>query len=163
MHSQPKFEQIGIENWPSGLSVPAALISLLPNEISRRARLEFSTDVDELDEVDAAILNFGHFGTLALEHHLNAPVQGTVILTSEGDYRPLRQLVDVLALKEDDLIWTAEAAKTEFLRIFADDPLIRRSARLFPVDRGPGGVAVNLRHGRGKAGRGSRGLAKPRS
>jgi hypothetical protein len=102
-----RFDQLPL-TMTRGLAKPVARIRLEPSEISARLRIEFETAADDLDRLQAAVLQSSSGLRFALVRHQHQPKPGTDILIDEQSYdaaEDLREALQVLSLRQGDLSW----------------------------------------------------------
>jgi hypothetical protein len=102
-----------LESWKG--YKPVALLSLLPNELSRKASLRFSASYDDLDSLEESAFTGKHGTVFGLVSHLGAAVPGTQLLAHEDDVaKGVSGLVDealeTLGLSPKSLRWVLEEA-----------------------------------------------------
>ncbi|MDQ8757945.1 hypothetical protein RCO27_17100 [Sphingosinicella sp. LHD-64] len=94
-------------------------LTLAPAELARRAGVTFARDHDSLDDFDAAVIDLGEGRSFGLQHHLNAPHPGTVVLLEAGNDEGVRDVVRVLKLKRQEITWAAPQLVRAVERAFA--------------------------------------------
>jgi hypothetical protein len=110
--------QIPLEQWPHGLEEDALLLTLMPEEISRRSKIVFESDHDSLDDFQGALIEFGRGKAFALQHHLNAPVPGTTVLLETGSVTALKVVISFLKLRRDEISWAAPGLEPQVDAVF---------------------------------------------
>ena len=111
-----------------------------PDEIARRAKLQFRSGFDDLDVLRWAEI-VGKRGRYALVRHQHSPTPGTEVLISSSSSSPrldLLDLLETLAITEAELVWAhpdvavakAPKKKSASLKRFAQAraPVLRKSA-----------------------------------
>lgn len=95
-------KQIALQDWPKGLSEPIAEIVFLPEEIMQDHGIAFEESDDELDLLQAAILEINHTH-YALVRYRGSAFLGTSVWTMSGA-RNKAELLDILKreLRLDD-------------------------------------------------------------
>jgi hypothetical protein len=110
--------QIPLDEWPLGLEVEALQLTLAPGEIARRTGVTFTRDHDSLDDFDAAVIDLGKGRSFGLQHHLNAPHPGIVVLL-DGSDKDVRDVVRFLKLEPQEIAWTAPQLAPAVERAFS--------------------------------------------
>lgn len=112
--------QIPLREWPLGLEEDALHLSLGPADIEVRAKLTFARDHDSLDDFDAAIVDAGDGKRFALQYHLKSPAPGTTVIFQPGATAPLRDVVKLLKLRREEILWAAPHIEPLLASIFED-------------------------------------------
>jgi hypothetical protein len=98
---------------PGGVAIPGtpvAIIDLSTEELQSRRTLQFERTFDDLDYLDAALLELPEGQRFALTRHANAPDGGTTISVFEADSfdsQLLQQILRSLDIEKTQLRWTA--------------------------------------------------------
>ncbi len=97
---------------PCGIAKPVALINLSPGEIDCRLGIKFERMIDDLDDVDVAMIQCDNGKFIALHWYPRAPVKGTVLLVDEKSAtldQELASALDYLQLTKEDLLWSLDS------------------------------------------------------
>jgi hypothetical protein len=108
-------QQIPLHQMERGLAQPVATLNLEPAEISSRLGVKFETTRDDLDDLDAAVIQSAGGRQFALVRHRHQPQAGTDILTSERSRdlgADLRDALGILRFGVGDLCWTHPTIST---------------------------------------------------
>lgn len=81
--------------------------------------LTFARDHDSLDDFDAAVIDLGEGRSFGLQHHLNAPHPGTVVLL-DGSDKDIGNVVRFLKLEPQEIAWTAPQLSRAVERAFSE-------------------------------------------
>jgi hypothetical protein len=106
--------QIPLREMERGLAQPVATVELEPNEISERLGITFEVVQDDLDQLQAALVEGAAGRQFALVRHQNQPHPGTDILTNErsSDLRAdLSEAVSLFRFGNDELRWVHPDAR----------------------------------------------------
>ncbi len=103
-------EQIRLGRWPSGNSIPIAVIDLEPEELERRYGWVFVEDSDDLDYLRYAALALSTGEQILLSRHRGAPNRGTeVYADSDSAVGRIRdRFLAEMGLGLEDLNWMQE-------------------------------------------------------
>lgn len=134
-------QQIPLDQWPNSLSVDGLQLALDPDEISRRTRLEFVTDEDDLDKFQAAVVDFGEGRSFALQRYINSPARGTTVLFTPG-WTGVREVIRYLKVRPAEILWVAPELA---LQIGTQRGKAVRSRTYALNPRGPDGKAKSAR------------------
>ena len=114
-----QIKQVHLGEVTRGLAKPIATIRLEPEDISRKFGVKFESTKDDLDELKAALIHSNSGRQFALVRHQHQPNPGTDILTYEHSPNLTDDLLDVLqllAIRQRDLIWTHPEIETQQIR-----------------------------------------------
>jgi len=102
------FGQLPRDQWPIGLSLPIATLSLEPFELEERCGVVFFEDIDDLDFFKAAIIVTGGGETYALVRYRGCPSPGTEVWVGQthlGTSSDIQPLLNALRLTGDVVRW----------------------------------------------------------
>lgn len=110
---EKSYIQVPLADWPKGLERELAVLRASPTELDRRLKLKFVDSQDNFDFFTGALVNIENKKCFALVRHRNDPMPGTMIWTSwqsKDLSADLREIMQALELKDDDLTWSAPEA-----------------------------------------------------
>jgi hypothetical protein len=116
------FEQIPLNQWPTGLCEEALHLALTADQIRRRAQINFEDDFDDLDVFEAAILRESDGQVFGIRAYAGAPDGGSDILLRQGEVALLPEVIHLLGLQKEDISWAADWASPTVRRALARIP-----------------------------------------
>lgn len=100
--------------WPSGDSRALAVLRFSPEELSRRYRLRFEEDYDDLDCYRLAAIRLPDGNQAWLMHYRGDPeFETTDVDVAALSSATLRQVIAVLGLSSSDILWTSPLLAAE--------------------------------------------------
>ncbi len=102
------FTQLPLSEMPHGIARPVALLDATPESLAKALGITFERTRDDLDELDAALIQLDTGLFFALSYHLNAPVKGVEIVNSEKSVTPYADLdlaLSTLETASAHLLW----------------------------------------------------------
>ena len=99
--------------WPSGDSLPLAVLRHSPAELSQRYGLIFDEDHDDLDSYRLAAIQLPKLGQVWLMHYRGEPEgETTAFVDAQADFRcALQALIVLLDLSSGEIAWTSPLAE----------------------------------------------------
>ena len=140
--------QIPLEAWPIGLEAQAVHLALDPAQIHRRSKLDFARARDSLDDFDAAVVDLGDGKSFALQHYVNAPEPGTILVLKAGTADGLAEALGMLKVKPGEVLWVAPDLKDDLDTILASKRPRRAAALAAGLAIGVGASVLARRHKR---------------
>ncbi|HLX61739.1 MAG TPA: hypothetical protein VKX17_10700 [Planctomycetota bacterium] len=107
------YSQVPLSEWPHGLERELAVLRAFPDGLAARLDLKFMPSQDNLDSFVGALVELQNRKCFALLRHTHYPAPGTLIFANHNSNdlaQDFRDLMQALALTEDDFLWVAPEA-----------------------------------------------------
>jgi len=119
-------KQLALNQWPKGLDLSIALLSLAPDAIERRHGIKFEDHYDDLDCFKAALLDLN--GQLLVLRKYFGGSEGTEVLISEtakNKKRIYQSLLEAFQITENEISWIHPLVGGRLRRDFVDKIISR--------------------------------------